>query len=483
MYGHSNSDYARLVCIHNFCVERGSRHQGVGERLMHKFLHLVRARSAARATKGQQFEVVSVVTPDKRMGFFLKCGFKIMGPSYLPKGCEPWVEMRYDLVRRDPQRSESLLSTSDTSDHMGHPFMLTGQDSLRSEPSSMSSSLAHSSYTNSSLPAFAESISETPNASPSAAMLNDEMLASILASSALSDGAARDLGISRPPTTNTPNPGKLLSSVLGQAVAAKTASEDALVALEARIVGRNHGRNLVRLYCPNGQCSCVIVGREAATWALKELGPLSSTEAIEASNANPVPLDYSLGDGDAAMSASWMEPLLRASGRITGTIGKTIGPVRGFWRLDGPMQFDNVSFSRTIPWRVPAFSAPFRSASQSSSPVPESAGKKTEDKGVPSKRSDKNLRQGLAGFLGGMTPVEKADSDQPPKQNTNVQSVSLGLTPGEERKVKYIVCPDCGCGPLGFMLLPSDVNVEEMAQKGYADNACYVAAYRLRYDL
>ena len=41
--------------------------------------------------------------------------------------------------------------------------------------------------------------------------------------------------------------------------------------------------------------------------------------------------------------------------------------------------------------------------------------------------------------------------------------LSLGLKPGEQLTVKYLLCPDCECGPLGFTILPAEMQGGRLA--------------------
>ena len=478
MYGNTNSELAHVVCIHDFCVERGSRRQGIGQRLMRKLLGRIEAGySGDGKPMRQQFERVTIVTPPKRMSFFMKCGFKIHGPSYIAKSSEPWVEMRY-TVESCPEIQREDLSAS-LVDHMD------GSISPTMTPEHAFSTSDHPGEHGASGPGSADhsasaawgtgSFSLSPIEAP--ALPSDQVLAALLEQNCLSEGAARDLGLPvRAPegagasTQPQPqNPGKLLSAVFGQAVAAKTAAEDSLAALKARIVSRSGGRNLCRLFCPNERCHCVIVGRQAASWQTKEMGPLSEKDAVSI-DSELILLDHT----------SKSMPMLNAEiqARLPGSELSTIGPVRAFWALNGPMQFDNVSFSKNTAWKVPE---PLPNSQEAARSLPSSA----ESQGGSGRRPDSRSPSTFATRMNSMQSTlsksdETNDSSMPPRSK---ELFTLGLTPGEERVVKYILCPDCGCGPLGFMILPASASTEQAAQKGYSDITCYLAAYRVRYEL
>lgn len=494
MYGSTHSDQAHVVCLHDFCVERGSRHQGIGRRLMARFLRRAQNGAHGEASRGTQMELVSIISPPKRMSFFLSCGFKIHGPSYIPKSVEPWVEMRYFFdAHHEVRRADTSFSTSDLlagehdysappSEGHEHALFATEQQAQRSAAGSLSYS-QNSSEMSPTAPWGMGNFSLSPTES-SPGMTNDQVLAALIANNSLSEGAARDLGlpVAKEGQQNAPahskDTGKALSTIWGQAVAAKTASEDSLTALEARIVDRTHSSNIHKLLCPNENCGCGLVGRQSAKWAVKEMGPLSDKDAVRLDEASPpILLDLTNaqeGLGTDPLSGAPWDHILQ---RRIGTVGNTIGAVRGFWQLDGPMQFDNVSFSKNTAWKVPEATVHLRSPSRSS------PGSIDLSSSHGSKRSDKSPRGSFGSLRGAIQPLAQVEQSQTPPSTNNTESpVSLGLTPGEERVVKYVLCPDCGCGPLGFMILPSDSNVEHQARKGYSDTHCYVAAYRVRYD-
>lgn len=478
MYGSTNSELAHVVCIHDFCVERSSRRQGIGQRLMRKLLGRIEAGFSGEGKPlRHQFERVTIVTPPKRMSFFMKCGFKIHGPSYIAKSCEPWVEMRY-TVESSPEIQREDLSTSlvEQVDDSISPTMTPERAfSTSDHPSEHSASGPGSADHSGSAAWGMGSFSLSPIEAP--ALQSDQVLAALLAQSSLSEGAARDLGLPIRPTENTPaptqpqpqNPGKLLSSVFGQAVAAKTAAEDSLAALKARIVSRAGGRNLCRLFCPNEHCHCVIAGRQAGTWQTKEMGPLSEKDAV-AVDSELILLDHT----------SKTTPLLNAEVqmRLPGSELSTIGPVRAFWVLNGPMQFDNVSFSKNAVWKVPEPSPNSQEAARSLPNGSETSGWSGRR---PEPRSQSTFATRMNSTQSTLSKSDETSDSSLPARGKD--SYTLGLTPGEERIVKYILCPDCGCGPLGFMILPVGASSEQAAQKGYSDITCYLAAYRVRYEL
>ncbi|WFD43559.1 hypothetical protein MPSI1_002222 [Malassezia psittaci] len=448
------------------------RRQGVGQKLMRKFLIRIENGYACDSKASRRgYDCVTVVTPPKRMSFFMKCGFKIQGPSYLPKGSESWVEMRYPIQSRPEMHREDTSGSGTQEMEDSASSLIAGEQDMSASDPGLQSRTASSSADHSTSNAWGfGSLSLSPvEANPIA---NEQTLATLLAQGKLSEGAAHDLGLpvrssTQSSVTQSINPGKLLSSVFGQAVAAKTATEDSMSALKARIVSRNGEKNCCRLYCPNEQCQCVIVGRHSAKWSLKEMGPLSEHDAVSV-NSETLLLDRG--------TATLVTMLKELQARFPGSEGRSLGPVRAFWDLNGPMQFDNVSFSKTTQWKVPEPSlSPTVSKSVSSAP---------ETVSGSARRADSRFQTGFSRRTPTQSSQAKASESVEMSSSIDTPSpYSLGLSPGEERFVKYILCPDCGCGPLGFMVLPEGNAAEHAARNGYADVPCFLAAYRVRYDI
>ncbi|PKI82962.1 hypothetical protein MVES_003149 [Malassezia vespertilionis] len=471
MYATSHSHLARVVCIHDFCVESGNRRQGIGTSLMSKFLARLRAM-VEKDPAAHPYEVVSVVCPYRRIPFFEHCYFRFRGASYLPKGIDPWFELRLEL--QNPTRQEAAFAEADiaawkdarascvnTRDF--HPYK-NAQHTSSSDDKAGSPLFLQGTKGNHDLSSSAQwglgtySVSPTENEN---SINTDQVLSELLAKGNISNGLARDLGL---PATNghdaaRTNPGKPLSAIFGEAVAAKTASEDSIAALVARIVKRADNLNIARLYCPNGQCDCQIFAPETAEWVVKELGPLSDVDAEQNSGETPNLDTEEFHDRNSApfVNAPWVGPSFDSSP------GPSIGPVRGFWYVSSPMKLYNVSFSKNVRWRVPE---PTMSRSSS----------RRESGSSSDHKRERSLRGNFSNRKNTLQPLE------PLKQEANMPW-SLELTPGEEVLLKFIMCPDCSCGPLGFMILPEKCSVEALAGQGYSEQGCYVAAHRLCYDL
>ena len=146
------------------------------------------------------------------------------------------------------------------------------------------------------------------------------------------------------------------------------------------------------------------------------------------------------------------------------------------------MGFDNVSFSRCIEWNVPNRTFQSSQNQESTSPsssLPSHSGRSSSI-GVRRKRSSRNsfstLRQSLH-------LLESSPQEVPENAALDTSDESrLDVMPGEKRLVKHILCPDCGCGPLGFAILPRTAT-HETQQKDIQNNDCYLAAFRVRYNV
>lgn len=257
------------------------------------------------------------------------------------------------------------------------------------------------------------------------------------------------------------SPGQTYTSILGQAVAAKTPAEDAGMALEARLVDRETGSNLAKLYCPMENCRCCILARGAGEWTRKECGPLSNP-ALELPNSPSPP------QGPAFPIHAAASP---------GSSHRLLTSVKGFWMVAGPLQFDNVGFSRDLKWTVP--SDPTSPKVESSPAVP--AGNANGNGEQRTKAQEKEAKEKLKREEKERQREEKErrkKEKRDRKRNNNNNSgsessdedvdallshLSLGLTPGEELTVKYLLCPDCECGPLGFTILPKEMQDGRLA--------------------
>lgn len=476
-HGHSHSVLARVVCIHEICVDPSYRRQGLGKKLLHTFLENLQHHYVSGDTlQGQEFEVVTAICPPKRVSFFEQFDFVCHGASYIEVADMPWLEMRRFIHTDVDHSHEASFVTADMAEMSQSYASSLGSlpQNILMEHMSASQSLSGSDHETGFTPfsptqADAPTVSPTPMTPLAGSLTNEQILSMLLENATLSEGAARDLGVPVPSSERKQNPGCSFERIFGQAIAGKTASEDFRTALVSRLVDRNYGLNMHRLYCPNEHCDCVLLNRNSSEWLVRETGPL--LDAIPNTGEDSASPDD--GTVPQATNAPWLNSLFHS----TNTSIDSIGPLRGFWHVPGPMSFDNISFSRDVTWVVPSRShtvaTPSRSnTSSSTDQVPES-GHNTRRR-----RSD-SVRGSLTSFRKPSRPVEPIDTANAPSSPT--EEYKLDVQPGETRVVKYLTCPDCGCGPLGFMILPKESSNDSKSDVN--SNDCFVAAFRVRYDI
>lgn len=476
MYGHSQSSLARVVCIQDFGVEQGYRHQRIGSRLLSEFIRRLQVPEYGSAPHHQEYEIVSVVCPMKRRSFFEEFGFHFHSFSYESRAMDPWIEMRRHVsghvlpsldtsfAQEDWADQHSLLSALSSPATQGLSFNTTRAD-MAALSLSTSSERGLNTRPASPLPFGAMSFSPA-NMSPldtTSATSNEQSISFLLHKAHIGDGAARDLGLA-PPLSARPqpkrNPGKAFEAIFGEAMASKTFSETFQTALKSRIVDFKYGLNLYPLLCPNEACDCTLVARKSAEWTMRETGPLTDTVAsIKGEDTS------SHVDNPEVAHAPWAIAMSQAYTESTATIG----PVRGFWHVPNPMGFDNVTFTRNMEWTVPS----------PTTPLPTSMARTSSSSNQHSRRRDSRnsmstLRQTLR--MHEAPQRESFDSAVPDMPD----DCHWDVTPGEVRTIKYIMCPDCGCGPLGFSILPRGTT-EESQQSVMQNNDCYVAVFRVRY--
>ena len=464
MYGHSNSSMARVVCIQNLCVDPNMRRQGIGRHLMETLIQRLQTTERGDKSTGQEYEMLSVVCPEKRISFFDQFDFKFRGASYISHGIDPWFELYRNIF---PDASRKTSFTADAIAELKRSTSSFALPPAQHAAHSLPSTVEHEISNTSSYPHHGSGqgswalspLSTSPNAQPF--ISDDQMFAKLLEQNSLSEGAARDLGLPAPAQTKRKDTGKALEQIFGEAIASKLPSEDARTAIQARIVDRNTNKNICRLLCPDDNCGCVIIGRQSADWQVREIGPLA--DAVTASRFDSDEPNRNLN------SAPWLRTLFQAV-----PSGATIGPVRGFWRLPDPMAFDNATFSRSVPWHVPQ-----RQTSQSGLWAP--PGVSTSDTAKEEvtsrhRRSERDTRSSLRSAVRPMEPQDSWSSEQ-------MRDSWLDVVPGEDRIIKFIMCPDCGCGPLGFMILPLDQDTDSQDKSSHPVQECFTAAYSVHYDM
>ncbi|PWN49518.1 Mss4-like protein [Violaceomyces palustris] len=509
---HDESEDAHMVCIHSVCVAAEHQRKGLAVKLLENFISRLKRAEQGRGKEGEKgkrgYETLALLAHEELVPLYTKVGFRVQGHSHIQYGSGQWLELRRSLRAPIAARQDSTWSSS-------------GSDRSTSDSSPTSSSSSNPTWQD--MPATSQGAvikaplvdsnvgpEGTPKENPSdTGSSNTPTTATQAASSASPTKAgpppqgmpsqASILAALRAQSQPGPNPGISYTAIMGQAIAAKTAAEDAGMALEARLVNREDGTNLARLYCPMENCRCCILSKNAGLWTRKESGPLNNASLELAGSPSPpvgpnffpLPQQPHTGGGSNSLLTT----------------------VRGFWSVSGPLQFDNVGFSRDIKWTAPATSggaqpnAGFTSARagyEEGGGVPSSAivgegsqkerakeikalQKKEEKERAKEQKEQRKKEKKKAALNGGGEDEDVSNL---------LSHLSLGLTPGEEYTVKYLVCADCECGPLGFTILPDEMQQGRLAaevgeeiersQRGEARRKArkqefYLAADRVRY--
>lgn len=474
----SRSSFARVLCIHDLCVEAGSRHQGLGRRLMAELLRRVQERAQTPRADESHLEVIYAICPERRITFFEQFGFKFRCASHIQRGEHAWYEMRR-FVDAESAKSPDTAFLHDDLEHFQAAQQTVQAGSMLSTSLEAMSTLSGSSspphgrsplnvVTDTNMPIFGDETTTSPlvftETKPPDALTQEQVMSFLLDKGQLSEQAARDLGLpsSAARVKSVSNPGIPFAKIFGQAIAGKTGSEDLHTAVISRVVDRKHDLNMHQLFCPNENCDCILLSRHSAEWSVRETGPLCDTLPV-APGEQPEETAQLPDSGNAP----WLNSLFQTSSSPV----DTIGPLRGFWHVPGPMGFHNVAFSRTVEWTVPT-----PSRSNTGGPRSNSAGSDDGPSSHSGRRSGDRERGSFSSFRSPFRPLEKIESQVENKHD----EISLDVTPGELRQVKYIVCPDCGCGPLGFMILPREQKGDPTAASN-TSQPCYVAAFRVRY--
>lgn len=329
------------------------------------------------------------------------------------------------------------------------------------------------------------------------------------------------------------NPGIAYSTIMGQTLASKTSVEDAFYALEARLVNREDQSNLADLYCPREECACLLIKGGNADWEIAEMGPL--TQANLSLPNSPSPPSAPVPPPPASL-----DRVRSALGGHQRDSSVTSTAAHAFWIVHSPMIFENIGFSRDSEWRLPPL--PTNSISSNGSEGDSSAtgygssssagterkkpvkrgslfrgirdtiDKTKERRNTNSsnasaaqgqKSSPKSLSPTSAGILSSSSSSATSAMGASFQSATSEASVVDG-TNGSVRKVKvkYLLCADCDCGPLGYTVLPSSLEGgnfakevgkqaagqfggegEEQPKKAPEMQLYFVAADRVRYRL
>jgi GNAT superfamily N-acetyltransferase len=284
---HSGDEDAWLVCLHSICVHPGYRGRGLARMLVEEYMR--RLRRAENVRRG--YECVALLAHDDVTPMWEKFGWRKIGVSHVQWGTGGWFEMRKKIVEdasADGKGVESKsASDSESSSAQAAAEPLPSPSSFSSGASSpaVGSAAPSSPATERGIAAAGASptrTSPTPSATPSSAAPSAAAAPPTSANGSLPAGMTQEKLLaalkgqsSSSPPSGPRNPGTAYSSVLGQALAAKTAVEDAFHALEARLVNREKGTNIAELYCPREECGCKLMGRGMAEWEIAETGPVS----------------------------------------------------------------------------------------------------------------------------------------------------------------------------------------------------------------
>ncbi|CDU23730.1 uncharacterized protein SPSC_02359 [Sporisorium scitamineum] len=466
MSTHDTSEDARIVCIHSVCVAPEMQRKGLATRMLENYISRVRKAEEGKGPEGEKgkrgYETLALLAHEELTGLYKKVGFRIQCVSHIQYGSGQWLEMRRSVyptpsssgpasrIGSQLTRTTSAASSSASDDNAASRKVtstIAPASPTTQAPDSSAGSTPTTEDKEPLAPPENKSTASTPKPTWPPGMPSQ---ASIVAALAVQSQSGK-------------NPGQTYTSILGQAVAAKTPAEDAGMALEARLVDRESGTNLAKLYCPMENCRCCILAKGAGEYTRKESGPLSNP-ALELPNSPSPPLAPAF-------------PLHAAS---AGVSHRLLTSVKGFWMVAGPLQFDNVGFSRDLKWTVPLGNDPTSpktganqpSGNNSMSNSVELSGQRSKAQEKEAKERQKKEERERQREEKERRKKEKRDrkraggsgSDESDEDVSSLLShLSLGLTPGEELTVKYLLCPDCECGPLGFTILPTEMQGGRLA--------------------
>ncbi|SNX81435.1 uncharacterized protein MEPE_00140 [Melanopsichium pennsylvanicum] len=465
MSTHDTSEDARIVCIHSVCIAPEMQRKGLATRMLENYIARIRKAEEGKGPEGDKgkrgYETLALLAHEELTGLYKKVGFRIQCVSHIQYGSGQWLEMRRSVYSSPATGPGSKIGSA-----------LARTASATSSGSDDAVATAGIKTRLAAAAAIPSAKQDPPSSTPSTPV-NEQVKAPVAAtqSKAVAPAACKPNSPPGMPSQASimaalaaqsqpgKSPGQTFTSLLGQAVAAKTPAEDAGMALEARLVDRDTGSNLAKLYCPMENCRCCILAKHAGEWTRKESGPLSNP-ALELPNSPSPPQGPAFPIHHAAKE--------NGNHRLLTT-------VKGFWMVNGPLQFDNVGFSRDIKWTAPAnpMSPKVENcASPLTSNITELTGQRTkaqekdakekqkrEEKERQKEGKEKKKKEKRDRKRGGGSGSDSSDEDI----DALLSHLSLGLTPGEELTVKYLLCPDCECGPLGFSILPTEMQGGRLA--------------------
>ncbi|GLC71902.1 hypothetical protein PLESTF_001179100 [Pleodorina starrii] len=83
-----------LLCIHSVVVEAALRRKGLATRLLRAYVLYVQATTP-------NLRAVRLICKQDLIGLYEKAGFRLLGPSDVVHGRDPWFEMALELPSND----------------------------------------------------------------------------------------------------------------------------------------------------------------------------------------------------------------------------------------------------------------------------------------------------------------------------------------------------------------------------------------------
>ncbi|PWN37362.1 Mss4-like protein [Meira miltonrushii] len=466
---HSDDEHSWLVCLWSVCVASEYRKKGLGLKLIEEYIRRMRRAEEGESKKG--YECVATLCHEDTIPLFEKAAFKKLGVSHVNAGSGGWFELRRYISPKDHDEEEG----EDSGD--GKPTSLVIPQSAGSSDAAVVSSptiLSPAVLDSSALPSNTDKEVKV-SSSPQESVSNDSSSAEPALSgvspfgdtSAFSTAKIMEALGTQQANKNREgprNPGIAYSTIMGQTLASKTSVEDAFYALEARLVNREDQSNLADLYCPREECACLLIKGGNADWEIAEMGPL--TQANLSLPNSPSPPSAPVPPPPASL-----DRVRSALGGHQRDSSVTSTAAHAFWIVHSPMIFENIGFSRDSEWRLPPL--PSKSISSNGSEGDSNAGGYGSSSSAGTERKKPAKRGSL--FRGIRDTIDKTKE----RRNTNssnasqgqksspksLSPTSAGILSSSSIKVKYLLCADCDCGPLGYTVLPSSLEGGNFAKE------------------
>ncbi|KAK0538221.1 hypothetical protein OC835_001486 [Tilletia horrida] len=494
-------------------------------------------RSGDRQSRKRGYEAMALLAHDEIVPLYQRAGFRIQGLSHINYGSGDWFEMRRDIVPRSAiRRDESDEDDDDDDDDDGAETspQATSPFAARSVPSLLAPVLPSSASRPTSAPHSDSAVQSTgqlqrqhstsrtnpgkstgtdsgaaasgqhgqspsddsggATASPPLlnlpASLNPAKLLAALtgagskagasSSSASSDAGGKGKATTQPQASR--NPGVPFSTVLGQALAGKTASEDPRSTLEARLVNREEDTNIADLYCPRDACNCLLLRADLGVWKARELGPLcapalqSSSASLPANSPAP-PLNGVVAPPPRPSAEQHSSPLIFATGGAaqqqqqqqqqpqTSKISmQGATSLRDFWSVPSPFVFDNISFSKDVQW------PPRQPSANPGSPTSPGVGAGPR-KAQPLGSKKKEYSMDPHAYPFNTSSAFTSGSWHLPGGGQSNAAAAAAESEGPRLTIKYLLCPECDCGPLGYVVISDEMKAGGLARAVAASQA------------